>query len=116
VNARVWISLVNLAAIAVAFAVLFVLPQFATYAFYGLLGWILLSFFLLYGLRVGRTNPTAGTPAATSGASGASGSPPLSTAVGGGPSVTLDFCMYCGGSLPVGAGVCPACGHAVRAI
>jgi hypothetical protein len=116
VNARVWISLVNLAAIAIAFAVLFVLPQFATYAFYGLLGWILLSFFLLYGLRVGRTNPSVGTPAATPGASGASGPAPLPSAIGGGPSVTLDFCMYCGASLPPATPVCPACGHAVRAI
>ncbi len=59
-NARTWISLVNLIAIVVAFTVLFALPQYSGYAFYGLLGWILVSFVLLYGMRVGRPNVQPG--------------------------------------------------------
>ena len=118
-NARVWISLFNLVAIVAAFAVLFELPQYSGYAFYGLLGWILVSFLLIYAFRVGRLNPATGAQAGGTGApSGSTGarSAALPSSSGTSPSGPIDFCIYCGSSLPVGTAVCPACGHVVRAV
>ena len=120
VNARTWISLINLAAIVVAFFVLFELPQYSGYAFYGLLAWILVSFVLLYAFRVGRPRPVAGSQVGSPGASGPAGGAvggsgaPLPSASGGAPSV--DFCIYCGNTLPAGSTVCPTCGHPVRTV
>jgi hypothetical protein len=117
VNARAWISLGNLIAIAVAFALLFELPQYAGYAFYGLLGWILVSFVLLYTTRVGRMHPATPSQSALASPSGASGGTsftPLPRSGDGGPVAPLDFCIYCGTALPPGSATCAACGHAVR--
>ncbi len=114
-NARTWISLVNLIAIVVAFTVLFALPQYSGYAFYGLLGWILVSFVLLYGMRVGRPNVQPG--ASGPGAGGPAPAPAALPSTGpNGPSMTLDFCIYCGAPLPPGAVTCPSCGHPVRSV
>ncbi len=114
-NARTWISLVNLIAIVVAFTVLFELPQYSGYAFYGLLGWILVSFILLYTLRVGRPSVQAG--AAGTGPAGGTGVPAaLPSSAPNGPAMALDFCIYCGATLPAGTAMCPTCGHPVRSV
>jgi hypothetical protein len=118
-NARTWISIVNLVAIVLAFVVLFELPQYSTYAFYGLLGWILASFVLLYALRVGRTTPAGRAQSGgggPTGSSGASGSSPLPFSGAPGSATTVDFCIYCGTTLPAGAAACPNCGRAVRTV
>jgi len=119
VNARTWISLVNLVAIVVAFAVLFELPQYAGYAFYGLLGWILISFLLLYAFRVGRTSPATGAQLGTASPAGAAAGPggtALPSTGGSGAQTSVDFCIYCGTTLPIAAAVCPTCGHSVRPV
>ena len=119
-NARTWISLVNLAAIVIAFFVLFELPQYSGYAFYGLLAWILVSFVLLYAFRVGRPRPVTGAQVGSPGGSGPVGGPasgagaPLPSASGG--SEAVDFCIYCGNTLPPSGTVCPTCGHPIRTI
>ena len=119
-NARTWISIVNLVAIVLAFVVLFELPQYSNYAFYGLLGWILVSFVLLYAFRVGRTSPTgrpqAGAPASSGGATAPPPSGALPSSGGTTPAESVDFCIYCGANLPPGTSTCPACGHAVRTV
>ena len=115
-NARTVLSLINLAAIAAAFVVLVELPQFADYAFYGLLGWIVIGFVLLYVAGIGRPSPMR--------AGGSGAALPSETAVGGAfPSpaaapepVALHFCIYCGTDLPSGALSCPACHHRVAAM
>jgi hypothetical protein len=114
VNARFLVSIVNLAAIAVAFVVVFELPQYASYAFYALLVWIVVGFTVSYFTGWGRSSRAR----ATSSASGPGGAD--SATAGTFPSATLpsapfvyDFCIYCGTTLPPGATTCPACGHGV---
>ncbi len=114
-NARAVLSLVNLAAIVTAFVVLFELPQYAQYAFYGLLAWIAVGFVLMYVPGIGRASASgAGSAGAlasadpTGGAAFPSGSPPASAR-------PLDFCIYCGTTLVAGESVCAACGHRVPA-
>jgi hypothetical protein len=113
VNPRTVISLANLAAVVVAFVVLFELPQYSDLAFYGLLGWIVVGFVLFYGFRSSRSAPTPGDAFPSTGAAGPDGSAPLPSGTAPRSSAPLDFCIFCGTTLPVGAGVCPACGHRV---
>jgi hypothetical protein len=102
---RTLVTLVNLGTIAVALGILLAYPQYAGFAFYVLLGWMIGTLVLLYGpyanRQIGR-----GSAAPTTGPTGA----PL-------PSVPsshdLGFCIYCGTALPVGAPACPACGHRI---
>jgi hypothetical protein len=116
VNARTWISLVNLVAIVIAFVVLLELPQYSGYAFYGLLSWILVGFVLLYAVRSGRSTPATGAPLANGRSAAPSVTAPLPAGGGTGPAASLDFCIYCGTNLPEGTLACPACGHPVRAV
>jgi hypothetical protein len=109
VNARTWISIANLVAIVSAFVVLFEFPQYYEYAFYGLLAWILVGFVLFYAFRPTRAAPQPGAPSSSSGTTGGRSATPLAS----GTSPPLDFCIFCGSTLPVGAAVCPACGHRV---
>lgn len=112
-NPRATLSLVNLAAIVAAFVVLFELPQYAQYAFYGLLAWIVVGFVLMYVPGVGRPS------ASGTGTAGAPGSLDPTTAgpFPGTPSeaapVPIDFCVYCGTTLSPGVPTCAACGHRV---
>ncbi len=115
-NARTWISIANLVAIVVAFAVLFELPQYSGYAFYGLLGWIVVSLVLVYALRVGRTNPATGGFGRSGGTTAPSAPGALPSSGSGTTAGPVGFCIYCGRNLPPGAAVCPACGHAVRTV
>jgi hypothetical protein len=100
---RTLLTLVNLATIAVAIAVLFALPQYAGIAFYVLLGWMFGSLVLVYGPW---SNRQVGRPRAR-GPSDPSASPlPSSTR-----STDLGFCVFCAAPLAPGASVCPSCGH-----
>ncbi len=118
-NARTWISIANLVVIVLAFVILFELPQYSSFAFYGLLGWVFVSFVLLYAFRVGRTHPVGPSQAGAGGSTGGFSAAPSgalpSSAPGGAPG-PVDFCIYCGTSLPSGTSVCPACGHVVRPV
>jgi hypothetical protein len=113
VNRRTVLSIANLVAIVVAFFVLFELPQYYEYAFYGLLGWLLAGFVLFYAFRPSRSTPLAGAASPSGGPSGTAGTSPLPSGSSSGPSAPLDFCIFCGNTLPIGMAVCPACGHQV---
>jgi hypothetical protein len=113
VNRRTVISLANLVAIIVAFLVLFELPQYYEYAFYGLLAWLLAGFVLFYAFRPGRPTSQPGAAYPSGGPAESTGSGPLPSGTPSASSPPLDFCIFCGSTLPVGAAVCPACGHRV---
>jgi hypothetical protein len=102
---RTLVTLVNLGTIAVALGILLVYPQYAGIAFYVLLGWMLGTLVLAYGPYANRqigARPVTGAP-------GPSGSPLASVPSGH----DVGFCIYCAAPLPVGAPICPACGHRV---
>ena len=111
---RTALSLANLAAIVVAFLVLFEFPDYAPYAFYALVAWIFVGFGLMYlsGARAAPMGPNSAAAGAFPGAGGA----PLPSGRGTAPGIPLDFCVWCGTTLPVGASVCPACGRRVAAV
>jgi hypothetical protein len=113
VNPRTVVSLANLVAVVVTFAVLILLPQYSDLAFYALLGWMVVGFLLFYGLRSGRSAPSPGGPFPSTGSAPTDGSGPLPSAGGSGSSAPLDFCIFCGNSLPGGSAACPSCGHRV---
>ncbi len=115
-NARAVLSLVNLAAIVTAFVVLFELPQYAQYAFYGLLAWIAVGFVLMYVPGVGRPSASGAAsagPLPSADPTGGATFPSGATAASARP---LDFCIYCGTTLASGASACSACGHRVPAM
>ncbi len=101
---RLLLSLINLAVAATALLVWFTLPQYAEYALWVFLAWIVVGFSTIW-LRWG--TPTAAGAAGPSapGAGGAAARP-----AAGSPGV--GFCIYCGADLPTGATRCPTCGHA----
>ena len=112
---RTALSLANLAAIVVAFLVLFEFPVYAQVAFYGLVAWIFVGFGLMY-LRGARAAP-AGSGSAPAGTSPGVGGAPLPSGGGAGPpAVSLDFCVWCGTTLPPSTSVCPACGRRVAVL
>jgi hypothetical protein len=116
VNLRTALSLANLAAILVAFLVLFELPQYSTDAFYALLAWIFIGFGLMY-LPRRRAQPTGPTPGGDlSGTFRSPSAAPLPSASGSAARPSVDFCIYCGTTLPSGSTVCPACGHGISSI
>jgi hypothetical protein len=111
-NWRVMISIANLAAIVVAFIVLFEFPQYANDAFYVLIVWMVTGFVLLYAIR------PRGPPAPATNLSGASpfpsASPSTSTPLASSESSGgLGFCIYCAAPIAPGARACPSCGHAL---
>ena len=113
---RTVLSFANLAAIVIAFVVLFEFPAYASYAFYALVAWIFIGFGLMYlpiGARTAATGP--GTPL---GGTFPGSAGPLPSGPGRSPPVgsPIDFCIWCGTSLPPGTTVCPSCGHRVGAI
>lgn len=112
-NRRTVISLANLVAIVAAFVVLFELPQYYEYAFYGLLAWIVVGFVLFYAFRPGRSTARQEIAVPSGGAGTVAGSGPLPSGTPSGASAPLDFCIFCGNTLPAGTAVCPACGHRV---
>jgi hypothetical protein len=113
-NRRVWISIANLVAIAIAFVILIDYSQYANDAFYVLIIWMVTGFVLLYAIRP-RAAPLAGgtsfdaTPFPSS-APAPAPSAPLSSSE---PSAGLGFCIYCAAPIAPGTRACPACGHAL---
>jgi len=112
-NRRIWISVANFVAIALALVILVEYPQYANDAFYVLVVWMIVGFVLLYASRP-RFSPTGMDPGASTtpfpsttplpSASAASAPP-----VGGG----IGFCIYCANPIPPGTRACPSCGHAL---
>lgn len=109
---RTALSLANLVAIVAAFLVLFEFPAYSDIAFYALVAWIFVGFGLMYLPRLRAAPAGPGTP--LSGPFPGGGGPLPS---GGEASLSgaIDFCVWCGTTLPAGASVCPACGHRVAA-
>jgi hypothetical protein len=103
---RTVLTLVNLSAFIAAIIVLELLPQYAAYAFYGLVGWMVVSLVLLYRPGAPRTigTPASGSPTLSSDAPLASSSAPQHASA-------LGFCIYCAAPVEPGASRCPSCGH-----
>ncbi len=111
---RTALSLANLVAIVLAFLVLFEFPDYASYAFYALVAWIFVGFGLMYlpGVRAAPAGPGPGPSAAGPFPSVGGALPSGGRGSSGG---SIDFCVWCGTTLPPGASVCPACGRRVAA-
>ena len=112
VNRRVWISIANLVAIAIAFIILFEYPQYSNDAFYLLVIWMIVGFVLLYAMRP-RLAPLPANPSTEQSpfpSSSPSNAPLPSSAPSGG---SVGFCIYCATPVPPGTRACPACGHAL---
>jgi hypothetical protein len=111
---RVLFSIVNIGIFLMLFALEFVIPRYATYLFYLLLGWFVASFLILrlpiMSRRVGGGPAPAPTPAAANAPLPSSGAP-APTAVDAGE---LGFCPHCGTNVAPGTLVCPACGKSTR--
>ncbi len=120
VNPRVVLSIANLVAIVVAFAILFEFPQYSEYAFYALIVWIFIGFALIYlPRRAARPGSSPGGPSPRGRAGGSAGANPAAPLPSSSPLASappVDFCIYCGTTLPPGATVCPACGHGRAAL
>jgi hypothetical protein len=104
---RTLLALGNLAGFVVLGLILFAYPRLDTGpVVYVLLGYLLGSIVVIYGpwgnrvIGRGRAPASAAPPAP---------SHPRTGSTGPGD---LPFCIYCAAPLPVGAAVCPACGHA----
>jgi hypothetical protein len=112
VNWRVWISVANLAAIMIAFVVLFEFPQYANDAFYVLITWMVAGFILLYAIRPRTPGmPTSPLDSTSPFPSSSPTASPLSSGSEG--SGGLGFCIYCAAPIVPGARACPSCGHAL---
>jgi hypothetical protein len=94
-----------------ALVVQFYFPALGVYVFYGLLFWLVASFFVFRLPGMGRPVPGSRAPPLPRPEPNAG---PTGTPLSSGPPVTLEFCAFCGTSLPAGALRCPACGHAVQ--
>ncbi len=104
---RAWLTIVNLAAFVVAILVLELLPAYAPIAFYGLVGWMIVSLVLLYRPGAGRPVPTAGTgPNAT-----VSPDAPLASTSAPAHASAFGFCIYCAAPIEPGTARCPSCKH-----
>ncbi len=111
-NRRALISIANLCAIAIAFVILFEYQQYADYAFYFLIIWMVVGFVLLYAMRPTLPSPSANPSAEPSPfPSSTPASAPLPSGSPGGS--TIGFCIYCAAPIAPGARACSACGHAL---
>jgi hypothetical protein len=110
VNGRILISIANLFAIIFAFVILFEYPQYADYAFYLLIIWMVVAFVLLYATRPSLPAGAANAPADSSPfPSTTPPATPLPSSSGSAPSI--GFCIYCATPVPPGSRACPTCGH-----
>ncbi|HEV2429476.1 MAG TPA: hypothetical protein VGV64_06510 [Thermoplasmata archaeon] len=112
---RTPVLIFSIALLGVALLLQFLFPYLATIITYGLLAWLVASFFVFRSPVMSR--PIGGRrPAAPLGSGPgpepdeAAGSPPLASS----PPVDLAFCAFCGADLPDGATSCPICRHAVQ--
>jgi hypothetical protein len=103
---RTVLTLVNLAAFVVAILVLELLPQYASIAFYGLVGWMVVSLVLLY--RPGTPRTIGGN---ASGGATLSADAPLASTSTPQHASALGFCIYCAAPIEPGTARCPSCGH-----
>ena len=103
---RTVLTLVNLSAFIAAILVLELLPQYAAIAFYGLVGWMIVSLVLLYRPGAPRTigSPSASGPTVSADAPLVSTSAPQHAS-------SLGFCIYCAAPVEPGTSRCPSCGH-----
>ena len=110
-NGRIVLSLVGLVVIVVAFYLIFELPQYADYALYLLLSWMVVNFALLYAIRPrgpsAPSNSTSGASPFPSQAPSGSALPSSAPA----PPGSIGFCIYCANPIAPGTRACPACGH-----
>jgi hypothetical protein len=115
---RTAVLLLYLVVLAALFALQLIFPVLAVFVFYGLLFWLVASFFVfrlpgmsrpLPGTGGARSGPAPNSPTAPSAPATAGGAPLPST----GP-LFLGFCAFCGKDLASGTTVCPACGHPVQ--
>jgi len=110
-NGRVVLSLVGLGVIVIAFYMIFEYQQYAVYAFYLLISWMVLNFALLYAIRPrGPRAPSDGSPDASPFPSQAPSTPTPSSS-GSGTWSSIGFCIYCAAPVAPGTRACPACGH-----
>jgi hypothetical protein len=105
-----WVMMLGYLGVVIAVIVLQIYdPALSGILFWGLLIYLVLSFFL-YRLPV--MNRPVGWGSSSGGA--ASSSAPLPSArAPPTPPVDLGFCMYCGTHLVAGASTCPSCGRTV---
>jgi len=110
-NGRVVLSLVGLGVIVTAFYLIFEYPEYANYAFYLLISWMVLNFVLLYAIRPrGPLAPSEASPDPSPFPSQTS-SAPTSPSNASGSGSSLGFCIYCATPVPPGTRACPSCGH-----
>jgi hypothetical protein len=103
---RTLLTLVNLATIGVAVAVLLAYPAYSNIAFYFLLGWMFISLALMYSPRASRPVTTPASPGMT-----VTSASPLASSAGHEHASSIGFCMYCAAPLAPGTDRCPACGR-----
>ncbi|HTW77768.1 MAG TPA: hypothetical protein VMG14_08425 [Thermoplasmata archaeon] len=103
---RTWLTFVNLGAFISALLVLELLPQYAAFAFYALVAWMLVSLVLLYRPGGSRT----GGPSATTGIT-VSPDAPLASTTQPQHASSFGFCIYCAAPIEPGTARCPACKH-----
>ncbi|MGI0071418.1 MAG: hypothetical protein ACRECT_05060 [Thermoplasmata archaeon] len=104
---RTLLTLANFGTIAVAILVLLTYPQYASIAFYVLLGWMFASLALMYSpwaSRRVRTSATAPGPSI-------SGDAPLASTAHAQHASSVGFCIYCAAPVAPGTARCPACGR-----
>jgi hypothetical protein len=113
---RTLLSFVNLAVIAGTVVVWFEFPALAQVALYVLLGWMFVTFVVMYSPWGNRRVTTAANEPGAAAPSPFGAPLPTVGSAPARPAAPLDFCVFCGTAVPVGAPRCPACGHAVVAL
>lgn len=112
---RLLFSIVNIGIFLGLFALEFVFTRYATWLFYALLVWFVVSF-LLFRLPI-MSRTIGGPPTRPAPATAGTPLPSSGPASGPGPSVDgtdLGFCPHCGTNLAPGTLVCPSCGKSTR--
>ena len=107
---RTLVTILYLAAVAVAIVLQFFVPVLAVYLLYGLLGWFILSIFVYRLPIMSRPVFASGGGPKVSAESPLAIGVPLSSSPGG---TQLTFCAYCATPVEPGTPICPACHHAI---
>jgi len=110
---RTFVLILYVAVLGVAFALQFLEPALSVYVFYGLLFWLVASFFVFRLPGMSRPVPGTGGGRGASPPGAAPRASPGAPLPSTGP-LSLGFCAFCGRDLPVGSTTCPGCGHPVR--
>jgi hypothetical protein len=110
---RTLVLIVYIIILVAAFALQSIEPALAVFVLYGLLFWVVASFFIYRQPSMSKPVPGTGGGAARP----PDGNPPPPAPGAALPStgpLVLGFCAFCGRDLAPGSTVCPACGHPVR--